>query len=64
MNPKTHFHIRWSSTSRLDWKPFRTREEAEEVAKELVQPTETFTIEELNGKCKRCAASEKSVRRL
>ena len=59
---KTHFHIRWSSTSRLDWKPFPTREEAEELAKILVRPDETYAIEELNGNCSRCAASKMGER--
>ena len=59
---KPHFHIRWSSKAQLDWKPFPTREEAEELAKILVRPDETYAIEELNGNCPRCAASKMGER--
>lgn len=50
-----HYHIRWSSKATLDWEGFSTRKEAEASAKQLVRQQETFTIEEHNGTCSRCA---------
>lgn len=41
-----HFHIRWSTTDILDWQAFENREAAEDSARDLVQPNETFIIEE------------------
>jgi hypothetical protein len=52
--PKTHFHIRWSRTARLDWESFATRAEATRRALELARPGENFTIEESEAKCSRC----------
>jgi hypothetical protein len=49
-----HYHIRWSGRTTLDWEHFSTRKEAEVRAKQLVQPDETFTIEEHDGTCLRC----------
>jgi hypothetical protein len=58
----THFHIRWSKpaskTASLDWERFDTQEEAEASAKQLVLPGETYSIEELDRACPRCAAAE------
>ena len=51
---KLHFHIRWSGTTVLDWKAFKTREEAETVARGLVRKHETYTIEARLGECERC----------
>jgi len=49
-----HYHIRWSDST-LDWKPFRTHEEAEEAATRLARPGETFTVERVSDKtCVRC----------
>ena len=49
----THYHIRWSN-ARLDWEVFRTEYEAKAQAEELVQPDETYTVEQFNGDCPRC----------
>jgi hypothetical protein len=51
-----HFHIRWSS-GKLDWQRFVTYSDAEATAKELVQPNETFTIEEFHRNCPQCRTS-------
>jgi hypothetical protein len=51
----THYHIRWSTTARLDWQPFGTRAEAEAGAKEWARFGETYTIEEFDENCIRCA---------
>jgi hypothetical protein len=48
-----HFHIRWSG-EKLDWEAFRTQEEAERQAKELMLPGEKFTVEQFDGECPRC----------
>jgi hypothetical protein len=48
-----HFHIRWS-TSKLDWEAFRTQEEAETSAKQLMRPHESYNIEQFDGDCPRC----------
>ena len=58
---KTHFHIRWLGVKRLDWEPFQTREQAEERAKQLARPEETFVIEEHDRYCARCAARTAAV---
>jgi hypothetical protein len=60
MNPKTlpsntHFHIRWSAASTLDWEAFSSRGEAEETARRLAHPHESYRIEERRAACKRCA---------
>jgi len=52
--PKLHFHIRWSTTTVLDWKAFKSRQEAEAVAKTLVRKDETYTTEARQRDCKRC----------
>lgn len=51
----THYHIRWSTTPILDWLRFDTRAEADAGAKELARPGETYTIDEFDGTCARCA---------
>jgi hypothetical protein len=38
----------------LDWEGFRTREEAEARAKQLMRLGETYTIEDFDGDCPRC----------
>lgn len=48
-----HFHIRWSG-AKLDWEAFRTQEEAERQAKQLVLPGEKFIVEQFDGECPRC----------
>lgn len=59
----THYHIRWSGKP-LDWEAFSTRVDAETSAKQLVRPSETYTVEEHNGACPRCqdAMKAKSAR--
>lgn len=52
---KTHFHIRWSAGSLLDWEAFETRTDAEEVAQQLACATEVYRIEEFGQTCRRCA---------
>ena len=49
-----HYHIRWSGKAMLDWEGFRTREEAEARAKQLMRLGETYTIEDFDGDCPRC----------
>ncbi len=51
-----HFHIRWKGSEAMDWEPFETREEAEEKARQLMRPGESYTIEELGDGCTRCQA--------
>ena len=46
-----HFHIKWSSMDSLDWQCFNSRLEANTLAAHLVQPGETFTIEECSDDC-------------
>jgi hypothetical protein len=53
-----HYHIRWSA-SKLDWEIFKTPEEAEAAAKQLVLPKETYTIEQFDGGCPRCSEATK-----
>jgi hypothetical protein len=50
-----HYHIRWSSSG-LDWEAFVFEQEADDSAKEVVRPGETYTIEQFNGDCLQCAA--------
>ena len=44
-----HYHIRWSD-SKLDWQRFSTREEAEQAARQLTRPGETFSLEHADNK--------------
>ena len=53
---RTHFHIRWTGVNRLDWEPFKKRDQAESRAKELIQAGELFAIEEHDERCERCAS--------
>jgi hypothetical protein len=50
-----HYHIRWSSSA-LDWEAFFSEHDADDSAKKLVRPGETYTIEQFNGDCPKCAA--------
>lgn len=43
---KSHFHIRWSTKTTLDWQSFGTMEDAERRAEELAARDETYTIEQ------------------
>jgi hypothetical protein len=38
----------------LDWEAFRTQEEAETSAKQLMRPHESYNIEQFDGDCPRC----------
>lgn len=49
----SHFHIRWSG-SKLDWEAFRTADAAQAAAKQLVQPGETYVVEEMGADCHLC----------
>jgi hypothetical protein len=49
-----HYHIRWSSDSSLDWKPFRTKQEATKVAEGFKKPNESYIIAERDDECERC----------
>lgn len=53
-----HYHIRWADL-KLDWEAFRTESAAEEMAKEIVRPDETYTIEQFNGNCPRCSETSR-----
>lgn len=56
-----HYHIRWSD-SKLDWERFSTRQEAEQVARQLARPRETFTLEYVDDKtCMQCLTIRKRV---
>jgi hypothetical protein len=48
---KTHFHIHWIESSRLDWECFKTHLDAAARALELARPDEVFQIEELTTQC-------------
>jgi len=53
----THYHIRWSGQTLLDWQCFSTPEEAKESARQLVRQGETYIIEEHDEACARCQAA-------
>jgi hypothetical protein len=56
LNRRIHFHIRWSGASEIDYDAFDSADKAELAAKELVRHNETYSIEEYDDSCKRCAA--------
>jgi hypothetical protein len=54
MSKGMHYHIRWSD-SKVDWERFSTRQEAEQAARQLARPGETFTLEEVDDEtCVQC----------
>jgi hypothetical protein len=53
-----HYHIRWSGIARLDWEPFHTIAEAEASAKQLLREGETYSVEEMEASCARCAKAK------
>jgi len=56
-NETFHYHIRWQGgRSTLDWEIWSTRAAAEYSARQIVQPGETYVIEELGETCMTCAA--------
>ena len=48
---RTHFHIRWIESNRLDFECFKTHLDAAARALELALPDERFEIEELTTPC-------------
>jgi hypothetical protein len=58
---KTHFHIRWSTSEKLDWASFATEEQADRRAKDLVKDGETFIIERRGPSCERCNVRTKAA---
>ena len=52
----SHFHIRWSTGSKLSWYAFKTHAEAEAIARRFASPHESYRIVERNGSCERCAS--------
>jgi hypothetical protein len=66
-NLRTHFHIFWTLSGRMDWECFDTRADATMRAMELVQPGETFSVEEILLQCplrgaKAASAQPRTVR--
>ena len=49
----SHFHIRWSGL-KLDWEAFLTADAAQAAAEQLVQPGETYVVEEMGAECQLC----------
>jgi len=47
----SHYHIRWSHKTGLDWECFPTSSEASIRAAELAGPDEMFEIEEVSSDC-------------
>ena len=50
----SHYHICWSLDSSLDWKPFRTKQEATKVAEQIKKPNESYTTVKRDDECERC----------
>jgi len=52
-----HYHIHWQGGGgMLDWEMWSTRAAAEYSARQIVQPGETYVIEEFGEACMTCAA--------
>lgn len=49
-----HYHIRWSSSTSLDWQAFENHDQAQTQASRLKRRNETYTIEARRGNCERC----------
>jgi hypothetical protein len=56
-----HYHIHWSHKTDLDWARFPTRAEAENNARQLVLPGETYTVEEQGEECPQCMKLMKRI---
>jgi hypothetical protein len=56
-----HFHIRWSNST-LDWEVFGTEEQARAEAERLKRQHESYTIEDIDGKCQLCEHSIRQVK--
>jgi hypothetical protein len=54
MNLGIHYHIRWSSDSSLDWKPFPMKLDATKMAERIKKPKESYSIVERGDECERC----------
>jgi len=59
--PRTHFHIHWTKTDRLDWQGFATRHDALSSALELAKRGEPFEIVEVSEPCRLCGAKASSA---
>jgi hypothetical protein len=56
---KSHFHIRWVLSDKIDWERHDTQPDAEASAKLLAQRSEEFAIEQFNGDCPKCPSATK-----
>ena len=54
-NETFHYHIRWLGGA-LDWEAWSTRAAAEYSARQIMQPRETYVLEEYSRACMTCAA--------
>lgn len=61
ISQKTHFHINWRKSDRLDWESFNTRAEAMARVLNLARPGEMFTIEEVSARCPLCGPKARSA---
>src|SRR4051794_39868785 len=59
INSDVHYHILWSNST-VDWKPFTTREEAEQFAESINPLKEVYTAVERGADCERCRAFKAS----
>jgi len=50
-----HYHIKWLPSGKLDWQPFTTQDDAEQMARELRLGEEDYWIEPIEGECEACA---------
>jgi len=50
-SPKTHYHIHWIESNRLDWECFKTYLDAAARALELARPDEAFQIAKITTQC-------------
>ena len=57
---KTHFHIHWIKTDRLDWVGFDSHNEALSRGLKLARTDELFAIEEVSEPCRVCEAKDTS----
>ena len=55
-NKTFHYHIHWQGVGgTLDWEMWSTPAAAEYSARQIVQPGETYVIEEFGEACMTCA---------
>ena len=55
---KTHFHIHWITTDRLDRERFDSHNEALSRVLQLAQPNDVFAIEAVSEPCQLCEAKD------